>query len=271
MSKITKFFDKFFYADFQDSWDVSLFRNTILKNLEPFHTVLDLGAGAGITALNIKRNALRICGIDIDERVLTNPTLDEAKIASAESIPYEDNFFDMVICMHVFEHLSEPEKVFREVSRVLKENGLFLIKTPNKFHYAPLLARCTPSWFHKFYNKLRGRDSEDTFATYYKANTESQLKNLAKSTSFNVEQITLIEGRPEYLRITWPTYLLGILYERLVNSTSLLRHFRAVMLACLRKDKCIHSAGQSAQQKSMTGGINQCAVSVDTREHSETV
>ncbi len=52
---------------------------------------------------------------------------------------------------------------------------------------------------------------------------------------FAVEKIDRIEGRPEYLRISWPTYLLGAAYERLVNSTEWFAAFRILLVAELRK------------------------------------
>jgi hypothetical protein len=37
------------------------------------------------------------------------------------------------------------------------------------------------------------------------------------------------------LRMTWPTYLVGTIYERIVNSTSLLAPFRILLVGTLRK------------------------------------
>jgi hypothetical protein len=44
-----------------------------------------------------------------------------------------------------------------------------------------------------------------------------------------------VEGRPEYLRIAAPAYLLGIAYERIVNATELLAPWRVILIAALRK------------------------------------
>ncbi len=46
---------------------------------------------------------------------------------------------------------------------------------------------------------------------------------------------TLIEGRPEYLRLSSFTYLLGWLYERLVNALPGLEQFRILLIAVLEK------------------------------------
>jgi len=235
MNRITKTIDKHLYPDFQDNWDILLFRDRIRKNLKPDSVVLDLGAGAGAVALNFKGQVLRVCGVDPDERVLENPYLDESKTGYAESIPYNDETFDIVICMHLLEHLCHPQDAFKEIHRILKPKGLLFIKTTNKYHYVPALAQITPLCFHKFYNKLRGRETEDTFPTYYRANSEGQINRYAESTGFSIESLELIEGRPEYLRITWPIYLPAALYEKIVNSADMFRHFRAVMLGTLQK------------------------------------
>ena len=48
------------------------------------------------------------------------------------SIPTEDNYFDMVICYHVLEHIEDDNKAMSELFRVLKANGLCYIQTPFK-------------------------------------------------------------------------------------------------------------------------------------------
>lgn len=99
----------------------------------------------------------------------------------------------------------------------------------------PIISRLTPTCFHKFYNKLRGRKTIDTFPVAYRLNSSVATKKYAKEAGFSLMQIQLIEGRPEYLRLTTITYLFGFLYERIVNSTALFRPFRCVMIAELRK------------------------------------
>jgi len=233
--KLVKILDRDIYPDFRDNWDDILFRERVDRHIGLYKKVLDIGAGAGRIELNFKGLASCVCGVDIDNRVLENPYLDEAKLGYAESIPYKDNSFDIVICNNVLEHLRNPKEVFREIRRLLKKGGIFIMKTPNSYHYISILARLTPYWFHAFYNKIRGRAKEDTFPTFYRANSQKKIIYYGESTGFRIESIELIEGRPEYLRISWPTYLLGIIYEKAVNSNNFLRHFRVLLIACLKK------------------------------------
>lgn len=238
MSKSTRWMDEKLYPNHAKNWDDTLFRERILRHLTGGapKDVLDLGAGAGIVAqMNFKGIARRICGVDPDPRVVDNPYLDEGRVGFGESIPYGDGEFDVVFADNVFEHLPNPERVFAEVFRVLHSGGVLLAKTPNKYHYMPTIARITPHGFHQWVNRLRGRGAEDTFPTRYLANTPTDVRRFAAKTGFVVEVIDLIEGRPEYLRFSAPTYLGGWLYERLVNAVPLLSRFRILLVVVLRK------------------------------------
>ncbi len=225
------------YPHFQKNWDDSLFRERILSHLTGADlTILDLGAGAGIVeAMNFKGHAREVCGLDPDPRVVDNPYLDEGKVGVGESIPYPDGRFDLVFADNVLEHLPDPDRVFAEVARVLRRGGGLLAKTPNKWHYVPLIARLTPHAFHRWVVRWRGRAGDDVFPTRYRANSPAAIKRLAATAGLEVVRIELIEGRPEYLRFSTPTYLLGWLYERLVNRVPALARFRVLLIAELRK------------------------------------
>jgi SAM-dependent methyltransferase len=236
MGALVDMMDQVFYPDFGHRWDDLIFRDLVLENLTNDKDLLDLGAGAGIVPqMSFRGRAKMVCGVDPDERVMENPFLDEAKVGMGDAIPYPDRRFDVVIADNVLEHLDDPERVFREIARVLRPGGLFLSKTPNALHYVPIMAKFTPQWFHEWFNRLRGRQEVDTFPTLYRANTEEDLVSLAGVTGFGVKRISLVEGRPEYLRISAPTYCCGIAYERLVNSSDLFRNLRVVLMAQLER------------------------------------
>ena len=236
MGVMSEAIDRRLYAGYGRNWDDDLFRERILRHVGPDKMVLDLGAGAGIVgAMNFKGLARRVCGVDLDPRVESNPMLDEGRVADAGGIPYPDQAFDVVFADNVVEHLADPVGVFREVHRVLKPGGVFLFKTPNKTHYMPTIAGITPHRFHQFINRMRGRAEADTFPTLYRANTAADVRRLGGEAGFEVLSVERIEGRPEYLRMTWPTYLVGAAYERLVNSTERLAMFRILLIAELRK------------------------------------
>jgi len=228
--------DRHFYPEYEDNWDDSQFRQCILRAVRPDQRMLDLGAGAGIVAdMNFRGQVKWVCGVDLDPRVLKNQYLDEAALANIVDLPYPDNSFDLVISDNVMEHVEDPELVFREVYRVLKTGGIFFFKTPNRLHYMPLIARLTPYRFHRWFNRKRGREAEDTFTTHYKCNSEKQIIAIARLAGLRLKSISLIEGRPEYLRFNMFLYLFGVAYERLVNMTPYLSNYRILLIAKIVK------------------------------------
>lgn len=231
--------DRLFYPGYSKNWDDLLFRGVIQRYLifgENDGKILDLGAGSGIVeAMNFRGMGPTVCGIDPDPRVLDNPFLDEPGVADGCSIPYPNDSFDLVFADNVLEHLDNPLQVFLETSRVLKPGGVFLFKTPNRWHYVPLIALVSPHWFHALVNRWRGRVTSQFFPTLYRANSQRQIHIYARQSGLLVENLNFIDGRPEYLRFSWPFYLIGIAYERLVSSLAIFAQLRVGIIGVLRK------------------------------------
>jgi SAM-dependent methyltransferase len=236
MSAFTRWLDRHAYPQHGNNWDNELFADEVLAALPAGGRVLDLGAGAGIVEeFNFRGRAAWVCGVDLDPRVTRNPFLDEGRVGAAEQIPYDDAAFELVFSNNVLEHLPDPIAAFREVRRVLAPGGRFLVKTPNRRHYVPLLARLTSHRVHEVVNRWRGRRVEDTFPTLYRVNTPGELKRTAQAAGLRLDTVRLIEGRPEYLRLFAPAYLAGIAYERVVNATDFLAGLRVVMIGAMTK------------------------------------
>lgn len=230
--------DKRAYSSYANNWDDRLLRSLLLSSAQKSHVWLEYGAGRGaLPLLNFRGKVSRIAGTDIDEAVLGNTQLDEARLIDRTTfrIDYPENYFDVVFSDNVLEHLPDPGFSFEEIYRVLKPGGKFISKTPNTFHYVPTIARLTPHWFHEFVNRCRGRDAKDTFPTFYRANSTRKIRSLAKSAGFKITFVKCVEGRPEYLRLNVLMYLLEYGYERLVNLSSIFSNFRGVILFELNK------------------------------------
>ena len=82
--------------------------------------ILDIGSGG--VQYNTK-NCTRIT-MDI---IRGTPTT----WGNAESLPFKNGTFDLVISTELIEHVRYPKKVFEEVHRVLKSDGKWLLSTPN--------------------------------------------------------------------------------------------------------------------------------------------
>jgi SAM-dependent methyltransferase len=75
-------------------------------------------------------------------------------VSDAESIPVPDAAFDAVICTEVLEHVPRPEKVVRELGRVLRSGGALIATAPlgSGLHQEPhhFYGGFTPYWYNRF-------------------------------------------------------------------------------------------------------------------------
>jgi len=129
--------------------------------------ILDIGCGYGWFETNIiKKNIRKITGIEITEKDLStakeniNHSKIDFKVGSAINIPFSKNEFDTVVCWEVIEHIpkNSEEKMFKEIYRVLKNNGTFYLSTPFNNLIAKIL---DPAWWligHRHYKKEKLND-----------------------------------------------------------------------------------------------------------------
>lgn len=119
----------------QEHWARYLFANQFVKD----KTVLDIACGEGYGSYYMSKNALKVVGADISGEAVkyataryVNANLSFEKM-SIENISYPEHTFDVVVSFETIEHVDEnvQEKAFREYARVLKENGVLIVSTPN--------------------------------------------------------------------------------------------------------------------------------------------
>ena len=110
-----------------------------ILDVRPDDTVLDIGCGGGaaISKIADKITSGNVFGVDHSELSVELSTLSNkenvecGKVviskASVEAMPFGDNCFDRIITVESFYFWPDPSENLKEVYRVLKKGGKFLI------------------------------------------------------------------------------------------------------------------------------------------------
>jgi len=151
--------------------------------------VLNVGGSAGAIDNFLANHAATVVGIDIDEGAISHAQQTFQKV----NLPFDDASFDVVICSHVYEHVPDPVKMFDEIHRVLRPDGICYFSAGNRLmwnepHYnLPLLA-ILPRPVAHLYIRIAGK------ADYYheKHLTYWGLKSLVRNFKRNDYTVRLI-------------------------------------------------------------------------------
>jgi SAM-dependent methyltransferase len=98
--------------------------------------VLDAGCGVGYGTAVLAEEAGRVVGVDLSQQAIGYArrryarTNVEFLVSDVAALPLSDDTFDAVCAFETIEHLPEPLRFLREVKRVLRPDGVFVVSTP---------------------------------------------------------------------------------------------------------------------------------------------
>lgn len=123
LENVKQYFDKkFFYS--------------VLKKIQSKDiSVLDVGGGSGWLLSLIKKFDKRVKYtqvVDLDEKAedLARSNGHEFYLGAIENYTTERKF-DLILMMNILEHVKDPQNVLGKVKKLLSDEGVILIKTPN--------------------------------------------------------------------------------------------------------------------------------------------
>lgn len=128
--------------------------------------VLDIASGSGYGSSVLGSSAKHVHGVDIDEDAIKYATKNYASksvsftLGDGRKIPLEDNAVDVVVSFETIEHIEDYKTFMAEVKRVLKDDGLFILSTPNDVEF--------PETNHYHVHEFERKELESLVKKYFK-------------------------------------------------------------------------------------------------------
>ena len=118
--------------------------------------VLDLASGAGHGSYHlINEGAKKVVGVDYSllsieysKKQYESDNLTFLQ-ANAVSLPFKNEYFDVIVSFETIEHIEEYKKFLSECKRCLKKGGLLIISTPNR-QLSPIIRPKEWNHYHEF-------------------------------------------------------------------------------------------------------------------------
>lgn len=142
------------FYNFSDVTVEHLHRYAIANDFIKNKVVLDIASGEGYGSYILSKNASKVIGVDIDaeavfdaQKKYINENL-SFMVGSADKIPVDSNTIDVVVSFETIEHHDKHEEMFLEIKRVLKQDGILIMSSPDKKYYSDI-----PKFKNKFHVK----------------------------------------------------------------------------------------------------------------------
>ncbi|MGE0616363.1 MAG: lysylphosphatidylglycerol synthase domain-containing protein [Bacteriovoracia bacterium] len=95
-------------------------------------TMIDVGCGGGVYALEAKRAGMRVCATDFAPGMVERirPRVDEAYVSDIESLPVTKQY-DVVVCAGVLDFVLDPTKAFGNLCQLVAPGGRLVVMVPH--------------------------------------------------------------------------------------------------------------------------------------------
>ena len=215
--------------------------------LTPQTRWLDAGGGHHILEVSspdlelamVRRVRLAVCCDRVLDAIAKHRSIRVGVEASLDHLPFRSRSIDLITLNSVAEHLEHPVQVFSEFARVLAPRGRLIIHTPNVSSYPMRVAgvgrRVLPrSFILKVIRFMDFREEEDVFPTYYRANTDRDLRSIAAQAGLSCEKVLLVPARPLFYFVA-PLCAAELAASRLLIHLGAERFAASVILGVFRK------------------------------------
>ena len=171
----------------------------VTKQIKGNSSILEIGCGDGYGTSFLAKHFKQVEAIDISKEAIQKAKaiykLDNCNfsVSTGEKLNFPDNSFDAIVSFHVIEHVKNVRKYLKEIKRVLKPDGKFILTTPSRTHR---LAPKQKPWNEEH---LREYDSETLKKEINKVFNNYKIFSItAKQEIKDIEFDRVIDKRADY-------------------------------------------------------------------------
>lgn len=100
--------------------------------------LLDIGSSTGIIANYLAQYFKKVVGIDIDQKAVNFAKKHSKRknikfnVGDSMKLEFKNNSFNVITCLHIYEHVPDDNRLMKEIYRVLKSGGVCYFAAGNK-------------------------------------------------------------------------------------------------------------------------------------------
>ncbi len=124
-------------------WYEHWHRYHFARNFVRGAAVCDAACGTGYGSALLAADAAEVIGIDCDRGCIETARQRYAREnlsfvqGDVLDLPFADDRFDVLVSFETIEHLAEHQRLMAQFARVLKQDGVLIVSTPDKDQYNP--------------------------------------------------------------------------------------------------------------------------------------
>ncbi len=213
--------------------------------------VLDLASGEGYGSYSLSKVANRVVGIEIDPNAVSHAQNTyirsnlEFMVGDILDIPIpEEKLFDVIICFEAIEHIEDHDQLLSEMKRLLRDDGIVVISTPNKIVYSDEPEFDNPYhlrelYFHEF-KELLERDYSQVVFFGQKIQSGSRIWNIYPTPKTDAVDYSLVRDSDSFSftdEEAPPQYYIAVAGMRNLKDLTTIRSFCADSSDAILKQK----------------------------------
>jgi len=108
----------------------------VVSNVNSEAVVIDVACGTGLISESLSAKSKQVVGVDMSENMIAQANIKKKekgldnisyKVEDAYNLSFDENKYDIAVCVNALHNMQQPEKALSEMKRVLKPGGKLII------------------------------------------------------------------------------------------------------------------------------------------------